>query len=458
MDRREFIKGGMVAAGTLAAPAILRAGVGQKIRMGFIGIGNRGTQVMRQFMTQPDVEVAALCDCYKPYLDRDQAAVDPRFLEYGIGGAVPKFDQRDQFGPNVRRYDDYRRLLEDKNIDAVMIATPDHQHAIMTIAAIQAGKDVYCEKPLSATIVEGRAMVKAQQASKQVVAVGLNRRGSDAFRKLVAEVRTGKYGRFIMGHGARYSNLAPYGIGKCPDSEPPKGFNWDAWLGPRAYRPYRYTTAPYFFRWHEEFSSQMGNWGVHYCDVMRWILDEEYPCAITAVGGKYSLDHDGDIPDTIDVTYEFADKKVIHFSIYEGCTTHPIQRREIEIGGVDGVIYAGENGYDIEPQGKREFNNPKTPKFEKVTYKAQNQKLPDGSWGGSTLNVVRDFLDRVKDRGTPLCTLETGHRSTSFALLGNIAYHMGRRLEWDGVNERFTNCDKANELLHYQYREGYRLG
>ena len=457
-NRRGFIKGGVMAAGAIAAPSIVRAGADQKIRMGFIGIGNRGTEVMRQFMNQPDVEVAALCDCYKPYLDRDQAAVDPKFFEYGIGGAVPKFDKRDQFGPNVKRYSDYRRLLEDKNVDAVMIATPDHQHAIMTIDAIKAGKDVYCEKPLSATIVEGRAMVNAQKASKQVVAVGLNRRGSDAFRKLVAEVRTGKYGTFLSGRGARLSNLAPYGIGKCPDCEPPKGFDWDAWLGPRPYRPYRYTTAPYFFRWHEEFSSQMGNWGVHYCDVMRWILGEEYPCAITAIGSKCSLDHDGDIPDTIDVLYEFADKKTIHFSIYEGFTARPVFKREVEIAGTDGVIYAGESGFEIEPQGKREFKNPKEPKFEKVTYKAQNKMLADGSWGGSTQNVVRDFLDRVKDRGTPLCTLETGHRSTSFALLGNIAYHMGQRLEWDGVNERFTNCEKANELLHYKYRDGYRLG
>ena len=301
-------------------------------------------------------------------------------------------------------------------------------------------------------------MVNAQKASKQVVAVGLNRRGSTPYRKLAEEIQSGKYGKFIAAHGARLSNLAPHGIGKCPDCPPPKGFNWDKWLGPRPYRPYRYTTAPYFFRWHEEFSSQMGNWGVHYCDVMRWMLGETAPCAITAVGGTYALDHDGDIPDTIEVTYEFADKKLIHFAIYEGATARPIQKREIEIAGTDGVIYAGENGFEIEPQGKREFANPKAPLFEKTVFDHKQEKLPDGSWGGSTLNIVRDFLDRVKDRGEPLCTLETGHRSTSFALLGNIAYHMKQRLEWDGVNERFTNCPKANEMLHYAYRDGYKLG
>ena len=425
--------------------------------MGFIGIGNRGTQVMRVFQQQPDVEVVALCDCYEPYLMRDQSAIDPKFAEFGIQGAIPKFMESDRFGPNVKRYSDYRRLLEDKNVDAVMIATPDHWHAIMTIDAINAGKDVYCEKPLSATIFEGRAMVKAQKASKQVVAVGLNRRGSVAFNRLAKEIQSGKYGKFIAGHGARLSNLAPYGIGKCPDCPPPKGFDWDAWLGPRPYRPYRYTTAPYFFRWHEEFSSQMGNWGVHYCDVMRWMLGETAPCAITAVGGTYSLDHDGDIPDTIEVTYEFADKKLIHFAIYEGATARPIQKNEIELAGLDGVIYAGERGYEFIPQGRREFGNPKTPVREASSYEHKQEMMPDGSWAGSTLNIVRDFLDRVKDRGEPLCTLETGHRSTSFALLGNIAFHMGQRLEWDGEKERFTNCDKANELLHYSYRDGYKL-
>ena len=458
MNRRDFLKAGAVTGAAVSFPGIVSAAGGQKIRLGVIGLGNRGTQVMRVFQQQPDVVVTALCDVYKPYLDRDASAIDPKFFEYGIGGAVPKFNAQDRFGPEVKRYSDYRRLLEDRNVDAVLIATPDHWHAIQTIDAIHAGKDVYCEKPLTATIVEGRAMVNAQKASKQVVAVGLNRRGSVPFRKLAEEIRSGRYGRFIAGHGARLSNLAPGGIGKCPDCPPPKGFDWDAWLGPRAYRPYRYTTAPYFFRWHSEFSSQMGNWGVHYCDVMRWMLGETAPSAITAVGGTYALDHDGDIPDTIEVTYEFADRKLIHFAIYEGATARPIQRREIELAGTDGVIYAGEDGYDIEPQGRREFNNPKKPQFEKTSFSHRQEMLPDGSWGGSTVNIVRDFLDRVKDRGEPLCTLETGHRSTSFALLGNIAFRMGRRLEWDGVNERFTNCPEANELLHYRYRDGYRLG
>ncbi len=459
MNRREFIKSGTVAGAAVAMPAIVKAAnVKQKVRMGFIGVGNRGTQLLHLFMQQPDMEVTALCDIYEPYLNRDESAFDPKFYEYGLRGRLAKFNEQDKLLANVRRYADYRKLLEDKNVDAVCIATPDHWHAIMTIDAIKAGKDVYCEKPLTATIAEGRAMVNAQKASKQVVAVGLNRRGNPAYIELKKLIDSGKYGTFRVGRAARISNLFPNGIGKCPDSPPPKGFDWDAWLGPRAYRPYRYTTAPYYFRWHEEFSSQMGNWGVHYMDAMRWMMGETAPSAITAVGGQYFLDHDADIPDTMEVTYEFPDKRLIHFSIYEGGTANPVCLRELELQGSDGVIYANEKGFDIFPQKTREFNNPKKPTFEKFTYAVKDKDADDGSSSVSTGGVIHDFLECVKTRGTPCCTLEDGHRSTSFAHLANIALHTGQRLEWDAKAERFTNCPKANEMLHYDYREGYKLG
>ncbi|HNX05023.1 MAG TPA: Gfo/Idh/MocA family oxidoreductase [Opitutales bacterium] len=457
MERREFIKAAAAATMVAAVPYIGKAGLKDKVRMGFIGIGSRGTQVMRLFQTQPDVEVVALCDVYEPYLYRDQAVIDPLFAKYGIG-AVPKFAATDKFGPNVRRYTDYRKLLEDQEVDAVMIATPDHWHAIMTIDAMKAGKDVYCEKPLSMTIREGRRMIEVQKETKQVCAVGLNRRASVAYQTLKKEIDSGRFGKFRGARAARISNISPNGIGRCPDMPPPKGMHWDKWIGPRQYRPYRYTTAPYYFRWHPDFSSQMGNWGVHFCDVMRWMLDEEAPSAITASGGKYFLDHDGEIDDTDDVTFEFADGKMCHFSIYEGGTSFPIKQREVEYMGTDGVAYANELGFDMLPHQKREFVNPKAPVFEAYHFSHKEEMLPDGSWGGSTLCLVRDFLDCVQSRKEPICPLEIGHRSTSFALLANIALKMKQRLEWDPVKERFTNCGKANEFLHYDYREGYKLG
>ncbi|HOM57010.1 MAG TPA: Gfo/Idh/MocA family oxidoreductase, partial [Candidatus Latescibacteria bacterium] len=207
-------------------PAIVKAeNAEQKIRMGFIGVGNRGTQVMHLFMNYPDVEVTALCDVYEPYLKRDETAFDPKFLEWGLKGRLPIFLKKDgtrlphevKLLDSIRAgrcklYKDYRELLADKNVDAVFIGTPDHWHAIMTIDAIKAGKDVYCEKPLTVTVAEGRAMVNAERASKQVCCTGLNRRGCVPYQKLRQEILSGKYGTFRHGRAARCSNIFPDGI------------------------------------------------------------------------------------------------------------------------------------------------------------------------------------------------------------------------------------------------------
>jgi len=331
----------------------------------------------------------------------------------------------------------------------------------MTIDAIKAGKDVYCEKPLTATVAEGRAMVNAQKSSSQIVAVGLNRRGNDAYRELKKAIDTGKYGTFRTGRAARVSNIFPNGLGKCPPCEPPKGMNWDAWLGPRAYRPYKYTTAPYYFRWHTEFSSQVGNWGVHYLDAMRWMMDEKAPCAVTAVGGKYYTGDrsDAEIPDTMFCIFEFASGKVMEFNVFEGGRSYPLRKGEIELASGDATVFSDQRGWEIQPSKYKEFNNQPQNVFEPQKYVFKEALLDDGSAESATRNVIGDFVDRCLDRNPAvLCPLEEGHRSTSFAHLANIAFKLGKRLTWDAEKEVFTNCDEANGLLHYAYRPGYTLG
>jgi len=446
--------GSMAAAGVAVAPHIARAvGASDKIRMGFIGVGNRGSQLMHLFMAQPDVEVAALCDVYGPFLSRDFSKVAQRYKDE-LSGRIPQLGET--FPKPPKRYTDYRQLLEDKEIDAVCIATPDHWHALQMIDAVKAGKDVYVEKPLTATILEGRRMVQAQQASRQVVAVGLNRRGNPSYLRLLKELQGGRLGGLCVASAARISNLFPDGIGRQQPAEPPKDFDWDAWLGPRAFRPYRYNIAPYKFRWYGDFSSQMGNWGVHYMDAIRWMMGETAPCAITAHGGKFYLDHDGDIPDTMSVTFEFASHKIINFNIYEACGGPIFPYGEVEIRGTKGVVYADERGYRIIPSKPGQFQT-WNQLVEPEEYKVQEIELSDGSSSVSTGGLIRDFLDCVKSRKTPLCPLEEGHRSTCFAHLANIALKMGQRLEWDAAAERFTNCDKANALLHYDYRAPWKL-
>ncbi|MBC3756771.1 Gfo/Idh/MocA family oxidoreductase [Hyunsoonleella sp. SJ7] len=428
-------------------------GANEKIRMGFIGLGNRGTLLLNWFMENPDVEVAALCDVYEPYTLRDRSKVAERYLEIG---KVPKMGEA--FGSKVKRYTDFRKLLEQKDIDAVCIATPDHWHAIQTIAALEAGKHVYVEKPLTITIQEGRAMVNAHKKSGKVCAVGLNRRGSSIYQHLAKEVQSGIIGKVTTARAQRTSNMYPNGIGMLQPEEPPKDFDWDMWLGPRAFRPYQYNIAPYFFRWWKEYSSQMGNWGVHFMDVIRWMLNEQAPVAITATGGKFAVQDDRNIPDTMEVLFEMPSKSIIKFSIHEASGGGAISGGEVELHGAKGNLIADQNGYSIssaQPGQFQTWNTLVEPVEKKLEGGAEFGDM--GSKENSTGNLIRNFLDCIKDGGEPLCSLEEGHRSTSFAHLANISLELGQRIEWDAVNERITNSEKANEYLHYEYRAPWRL-
>jgi predicted dehydrogenase len=460
-SRRGFLaKSAMGIAGLTIGSNALSAlnydevrGANDKIRMGFIGIGNRGSQLLNIFLNEPDVEVAALCDIYEPYLLRDYSKVNPRYIK-DLPGQVPKMGEN--LGNNVKRFTDFRKLLEQKDIDAVCIATPDHWHALQMIEAVNAGKDVYVEKPLTATILEGRKMVEAQRRSGRVVAVGLNRRGSKVYQKLSGEIPAGRIGKVMVARAFRINNMFPDGIGKYQPEQPPSDLDWNTWLGPRQVVPYRYNIAPYKFRWWSNYSSQMGNWGVHYMDVIRWMLGEIAPVSISAHGGKYVLDHDGDIPDTMQVTFEFATGAIVEFCIYEACGEPLFQQGEVELRGTKATLYASEDGYKIIPSKKGQFQN-----WDKLTepgnYDIKSEVLADGSGKGSTEMLVRNFLDCVKSRQAPLCSLEDGHRSTSFAHLANIALKVKQRLEWDPINEKFLNSPEANQLLHYEYRKPWKM-
>jgi len=338
------------------------------------------------------------------------------------------------------------------------LPTPDHWHAIQMIQAVEAGKDVYVEKPLTITLNEGRKMVEAQKRSGQIVGVGLNRRGSSVYQKLVPEIRAGKIGKVSVARAMRVSNMAPDGIGKFKDEDPPSNFDWDMWLGPRPYRPYKYNMCPYKFRWRSEFSTQMGNWGVHYMDTIRWMVGEQAPTSISAHGGKFVLDHDGDIPDTMEVVFEFASGMIIHFSIHEACGGVSLPYGEIELKGTKGNIDINQNGFEVVPSRPGQFQTWDKP-MEAETFDIKSAK----SFGDldisedSTANLIRNFLDCVKSREEPWCPLEEGHRSTSFAHLANIALATKSRIEWDPVKEKITNNNKANELLHYEYRKPWTL-
>ena len=453
-NRRKFIKQSVLSTAGLSignkvfsAPFSQKVlGSNNKIRVGFIGLGNRGSQLLNWFMQNDDVEIAAFCDVYEPFISRDRSLVSKKYLEMG---KVPKMNE--SLSSNVKRYKDYRELLAQKDIDAVCISTPDHWHALQTIHSFEAGKHVYVEKPLTITIQEGREMINAQKKYGKVCAVGLNRRGSPIYQELVKKVQEGVIGKVTTARAQRTSNMFPNGIGTLKPAAPPKDFDWNMWLGPRDFRPYQYNMAPYFFRWWKEYSSQMGNWGVHYLDVIRWMMGESAPIAITANGGKYALQDDRNIPDTMEVLFEMPSKAIIKFSIHEANGGGGIKGGEVELNGSKGNLLASQEGYEITPSRSGQFQS-----WDKLVAPSEKKLYGLGS-NDSTFNLIRNFLDCIVSGQEPVCTLEEGHRSTCFAHLANISLELRQRIEWDPIKEKITNNEKANDFLHYEYRAPWKL-
>ena len=453
-NRRKFIKQSVLSTAGLSignkvfsAPFSQKVlGSNNKIRVGFIGLGNRGSQLLNWFMQNDDVEIAAFCDVYEPYISRDRSLVSKKYLEMG---KVPKMNE--SLSSNVKRYKDYRELLAQKDIDAVCISTPDHWHALQTIHSFEAGKHVYVEKPLTITIQEGREMINAQKKYGKVCAVGLNRRGSPIYQELVKKVQEGVIGKVTTARAQRTSNMFPNGIGTLKPAAPPKDFDWNMWLGPRDFRPYQYNMAPYFFRWWKEYSSQMGNWGVHYLDVIRWMMGESAPIAITANGGKYAVQDDRNIPDTMEVLFEMSSKAIIKFSIHEANGGGGIKGGEVELNGSKGNLLASQEGYEITPSRSGQFQS-----WDKLVAPSEKKLYGLGS-NDSTFNLIRNFLDCIVSGQEPVCTLEEGHRSTCFANLANISLELRQRIEWDPIKEKITNNEKANDFLHYEYRAPWKL-
>jgi predicted dehydrogenase len=428
LTRRDFHKTGaasLAGAVGVATAGALRAAPSNQKRLAFIGVGNRGGQLLTAFLEHPDASIVALCDVYEPYLRR----------------------ARERLAGKAETYDDFRRVLDRKDIDAVVIATPDHWHAIQTILACQSGKDVYVEKPLAITIREGRRMVDAARKANRVVQVGTHRRSSSLYADLVHRVAGGELGKVTVARTYRLSNMYPDGIGKAPPGPPPAGLNWEMWLGPREERPFQATIAPYKFRWWQAYSSQMGNWGVHYLDAIRWVLGEEAPASVSAHGGRFALDDDRTVPDTLEVIFEFASGRLAMFGQYEASGNPALRSGEIEFRGTLGTAYTSEGNFEFIAERAGQFQKP-GPRTTPLRVTSRD--------GDLTAQHARNFLDCIVSRARPNADVEIGHRSTTFSHLANIALATRARLDWDAKAERVTNHPAANDLLDYEYREPWR--
>lgn len=445
LTRRDFGKRAAFA-GVAAATALSSsraAGANERIRLGFIGLGNRGDQVLDAFLVHKDCEVVAICDIHQPYLD---------FASKKIG-------------TNPAQTHDYRKILDRNDVDAVVIATPDHWHAIQTIHACQAGKDVYVEKPLSLCVAEGRAMVEAARKANRVTQVGIHRRSSQVCREAAEFIRSGGIGKVTVARAFHIQNEWPKGIGRPADEQPPESFDWDTWLGPAPIKPYNKNRTFYRFRWFYDYSGgQLTNFGVHYLDMIQWALGQQAPLSVVAMGGKFADYDNREVPDTMEVMWTYPGNTLVSFSQFNATSAAAAARPcEIEFRGTTGTLYSTYTGYEVVPEVITGNEFPALSPLDRAAgrqWRSGGKPLiePRISKGPQdTAPHARNFLDCVKSRKPCNCDIETGHRSTTAPLIGNIAHRTRSYLQWDASAERFSNNDAASKMLSCEYRPPYAL-
>jgi predicted dehydrogenase len=449
LTRRDLARGAALAT-ALSYSRIV--GANDRVGMGFIGLGNRGDQVHDAFLEHGDAQTVGVCDLRDDYMD----------FAIRKSRATPT------------KFKDYKKLLESKNVDAVVIATPDHWHALMFIDACNAGKDVYVEKPLSLTVFEGRRMVETAGRTKRVVQVGTNRRSWKTYKEAAEFVQSGGIGHVTAARCFHIKNEWPNGLGATPAGPPPSEEEWDQWLGPAPKVPYDPNRMFYNFRWFYNYSGgQLTNFGVHYLDVIRWFIGQDSPRAVAAVGGQFAGIQDSrEIPDSLQVLWEF-DKTLVVFEQYNAnAAAGNAPNSEIELRGTKGTMYIRNTSWEVVPEKISEgfvgydhgkaYGNPldrsnggAADKARKAAIEPKSIKGPNGS---DTMAHARNFLDCIKSRGKCNADIVTGHLSTSATLIGNIAHKTRSMLEWDARAETFPNNAAANRFLSYQYRAPYKLG
>ena len=443
MTRRGFVESVGITAGAaslLGAPAIARPGsANEKWRLGLIGAGSRGGQLLDSFLPQADVEIIAIVD------------VDDRHA----GETAERVKKEKGNTPETAR--DYRGMLDRKDLDGVIIATPDHWHALPAIHAVMAGKDVYVEKPVGHNVAEGKAMIAAARKYNKIMAVGTQQRSSSHFQKAVEIVRSGKLGKVFWVQTWNYENISPTGMGKYPDGEAPSHVDYDRWLGPAPKRPFNPNRFHLLFRWFSDYAGgMMSDWGVHLNDIVLWALDAKGPKSAYASGGIFTTDDDRDTPDTLQVVYEFPEC-TLTYSMHKG---NGLKLNGHDYGilfcGTDGSLMLDRSGYEVIPDktvlpyGIKLVHGDRPVRT--IDLKPESAKGVDGQNAH-----VRNFLDCLKSRDLPTSDIAIAHRSTNTCHLGNISLKVGRKLIWDIETETIKNDPEANALLSREARPGFEL-
>ncbi len=400
-SRRDFISkttgtavGAYVSLGAASWNSVL--GANDRIRLGVIGTGNRGQDVMASFQKQPEVDVVALSDAYDKYLNE----------------AIEKT------GGKAKGYVDYQEMLASKDIDAVLIATPDPWHARMAIDACLAGKDVYIEKPLTFTIEEGRRIIKTVKDTGRVMQVGLQQRSGAHYLEAKREFfDSGKIGKVTLVRTSWHGNT--YHLRKANFTEKPAGLDWRRFLGPVKYRDF---DVQQFYNWRAYLDfggGQITDLFTHWIDVVHWYMGEDLPIAATAAGGVFNYNDGRTAPDTINLQLEYPSKWVATF---EATLAPGARGAAIEFMGTGGRLVIDRTGYMFQVPTPR-----RTEPIEPIT----RRFTPDLNG-----DHVRNFLDCMKSRKRPNSDVVGGHRSALASHLGKLAYLKARRMTFNPADER----------------------
>jgi len=445
MVRRDFLKASAIGAAGIMMPAgIVSASAASKkapakksangtINMGFIGLGQQAMYLLQGFMKMDDVRVVAGCDVYDIKRDRFAKRVTAYYQEKG------------EKKVKVDMYEDYQELLARPDIDAVVIAAPDHQHAIIAIAACKAGKDVYLEKPMTLTIYEGQQLVKAVRKYNRILQVGSQQRSSDEFITAANHAREGDLGQihkikvYVGRNNANPNSAAPVPC-PLPKMEVPAGLNWDKWLGPLPTSVYYHSDLDPIindehdeqlwgaWRWYKPMGGGlMTDWGAHMFDIAQWAIGKDGSGPVEIIPAGYSFyEH---------ITYKYDNGIIVSEEPFDGSTP--------------GVQIYGEDGWIKVSRGKYEASDKKL----EMKAAAGDDSVPYETKVGHH----RAFIEAVKSRIDPNVPVEVGHSSCTVCNLGNIAMDLGRPVVWNPIVQKFMHDPEATKLMHYDYRPGYKL-
>jgi predicted dehydrogenase len=450
MERRQFMR---QAAGTVMASAAALSrilGANDRVNVALIGCGGRGRLLADLLRRVPNVDLIAACDVYEPHATAAKLRA----------------------GPRCRSYGDFRRLLEQKDVDAVLVATPDHWHAAISVLACQAGKDVYVEKPLAHGIREGRKMVEAARRYNRVVQAGTQHRSAPHVRQAAEIVQSGQIGPVHFVRVWNYLDMSPDGIGQAADSRPPSGLDWDFYLGPAPRVPFNKNRFLVTYRWFWDYAGGMAtDYGTHRLDSVHQVMGVDAPRSAAAVGGRFELKDGAETPDVLQITYEYPGFVLSYEASMlngHGCggrtpgkkyyLTRSADDRPhgMAFYGSKGSLFADRVGFEVYPEPRGE-SGPGAVNATGGAVEGFRTERVEVAGADATGLHLENFIECARTRQKPVADVEIGHRSTIVPHLGNIAFRTGRKIHWDAEREEILDDPKAAELLDRLARKPWDL-